>query len=104
MTPYIILIYGLLVLAGGIMGYVKANSMASLVAGGVSGLVLIGSAVAMLRGMYQVGWWLALIVAVILLARFGMAAYSSGFKMMPGGLMIILSVIAIVALLVGRTR
>jgi uncharacterized membrane protein (UPF0136 family) len=104
MTVGIILIYGLLVLVGGIMGYVKANSMPSLIAGGVSGLVLIGSAIAMWRGFYVIGWWIALIVAALLLARFGYAAAANGFKMMPGGLMIILSVIAILALVAGRTR
>lgn len=104
MTTWVILVYGLLVLVGGVMGYVKANSMASLMAGGVSGVVLIASALAMWRGFYQLGWWIALIVAALLLARFGYAAAANGFKMMPGGLMIILSVIAILALVVGRSR
>lgn len=104
MTVGIILIYGLLVLVGGVMGYVNAKSTASLMAGGVSGLILIGSAIAMWRGFYVVGWWIALIVAALLLARFGYAAAANGFKMMPGGLMIILSVIAVLALVVGRSR
>jgi uncharacterized membrane protein (UPF0136 family) len=104
MTAWIILIYGLLVLAGGIMGYVKAQSTPSLVAGGLSGVILIASALAMMRGAYQIGWWIALVVAVLLLGRFGVNAATHGFKMMPGGLMIILSLIAIVALVAGKTR
>ncbi|MFN2456273.1 MAG: TMEM14 family protein [Pyrinomonadaceae bacterium] len=103
MTALIILVYGVLVFAGGVIGYVKANSRASLAAGSISGVLLIASAVAMMRGgSYPLGWWLALIVAVLLLARFGLAAMSN-FKMMPGGLMIVLSIIAIIALLMGRT-
>ncbi len=101
-TAWIILIYGVLVAVGGVMGYVRAQSVPSLVAGGVAGVLLIASAVAMMRGPFQIGWWAALIIAVLLLLRFGSAAFS-GFKMMPGGLMIILSVIAIVVLLLGRT-
>ena len=101
MTAWIILIYGILVLAGGIIGYVKANSTPSLIAGGVSGVLLIAAALAMLRGAYQIGWFIAIFIAIVLLARFGIAAMS-GFKMMPGGLMIILSLIAIVALVAGR--
>jgi len=102
MTAWIILLYGVLVAAGGVMGYVKANSRASLIAGGVSGVLLIVSSVAMMRGAYSLGWWLALIVAILLLARFAMASLN-GFKMMPGGLMIVLSVIAILVLLTNRT-
>ena len=101
MTAWVVLLYGVLVAAGGVLGYVRAQSTASLVAGGVAGLVLVGAGVAMMRGAYGAGWWVALIVAVLLLARFG-AASLNGFKMMPGGLMIILSVIAIIALLAGR--
>ncbi len=102
MTAWIILLYGVLVAAGGVVGYVKASSRASLIAGGVSGVLLIVSSVAMMRGAYSLGWWLALIVAVLLLARFAMASLN-GFKMMPGGLMIVLSVIAILILLTNRT-
>ena len=101
MIGWVILIYGILVAAGGIMGYTRAQSVISLVAGGVSGVLLIGAALTMMRGPYQVGWWVALIVALLLLANFG-ARSLSGFKMMHGGLMIILSLIAIIALIIGR--
>lgn len=102
-TAWVILIYGVLVAAGGAYGYFKASSLASLIAGGVSGLILIGAGVAMKRGAYAVGWWTALIVAGLLLGRF---AYSSAtaesFKFMPGGMMILLSLAAMVALIAGR--
>jgi uncharacterized membrane protein (UPF0136 family) len=101
MTAIIILIYGVLVAAGGVMGYVKANSTASLAAGLVSGILLVGAAVAMMRGAYTAGWWVALIVALLLLARFVYASIGN-FKMMPGGIVILLSVIAVIALIIGR--
>ena len=100
-TAWIILIYGILVAAGGVMGYVKAGSRASLIAGGISGLLLIGAAAGMMRGAYAVGWWVALVVAALLLARFAVASIGN-FKMMPGGIMIILSLVAIIFLLLGR--
>jgi uncharacterized membrane protein (UPF0136 family) len=103
MTTWLVLIYGILVAAGGVMGYVKATSMASLLAGGVAGLVLIGAAVLMMRGSYAAGWWVSLVVALLLLGRFGSVAVSKGFNLMPGGLVIILSVIVLAALLVQRT-
>ena len=103
MIGWVVLIYGILVAAGGVMGYARAKSVPSLIAGGASGLILIGAAAAMMRGSYQAGWWLALIVALLLLANFGFRSLS-GFKMMPGGLMIILSLIAIMVLLMNRNQ
>lgn len=102
-TAWIILIYGILVAAGGAYGYVKAQSMASLIAGVVSGVLLSGASVAMMRGAYSIGWWLALVVAVALLLRFASTAFGANFKFMPGGLMIALSIVAIIALLLERT-
>ncbi len=101
MASWIILIYAILVAVGGVMGYLKAGSTASLVAGGLSGIVLAGSAVAMMRGSYQTGWWIALVVTILLLGRFGMAALKE-FKMMPGGMVIIMSLIVLVVLLTHR--
>ncbi len=102
-TPWLVLIYGILVAAGGVMGYAKAGSMASLVAGCVAGLLLAGSTALMLRGSYQTGWWLALVVTLLLLGRFGSAALSGGFKLMPGGMVIIVSLIVLAGLLLQRT-
>lgn len=103
MTAWIVLIYGILVAIGGIMGYVKAQSMASLVAGVGAGLILAGAAFAMMRDAYQAGWWIALVVAILLLARFGNAAMKE-FKMMPGGMVIILSIVVLITLLMNRGR
>lgn len=104
LTAWVILIYGVLVAAGGGYGYLKANSLASLIAGGVSGLILIGASVAMMRGAYTAGWWTALVIAALLLARFGYGAATAGsFKFMPGGMMILMSLAAIIALIAGRT-
>lgn len=100
-TALIILIYGILVLAGGVLGYVRANSIPSLAAGGIAGLVLIGASAAMWRGAYSLGWWVALIVAALLLFNFGSTVFRGNFKLMPGGLMILLSIIALIALVIG---
>jgi uncharacterized membrane protein (UPF0136 family) len=103
MIAWLVLIYGILIAVGGYMGYRK-GSMASLIAGGVSGIALVGAAVAMMKGAYTAGWWVSLIVAAILLIRFGKGALSEGFKMMPGGMVIILSIIVIAALLTRRAQ
>jgi uncharacterized membrane protein (UPF0136 family) len=104
MASWVVLLFGILVAVGGVMGYVSAKSTASLIAGVVAGLLLAGSSIAMMRDAYQAGWWLALVVTILLLGRFGYAAYEKGFKMMPGGMVIIMSLIVLVVLLTQRGR
>jgi uncharacterized membrane protein (UPF0136 family) len=104
MIAWLVLIYGIVMAVGGVMGYVKKDSMASLIAGGVSGIALVGAAVAMMKDAYSAGWWISLVVALLLLGRFGSVALSKGFEMMPGGLVIILSIIVIAVLLTHRTQ
>lgn len=87
-------IFGVLTIAGGVMGYVKAQSMASLVAGGVSGLLLIGAG-ALIATKTQPGLILGLLVSLALAGRF-IPAYLNKHTFMPAGLMSILSVIGIV--------
>jgi uncharacterized membrane protein (UPF0136 family) len=104
MIAWLVLIYGILVAVGGVMGYAKSQSAPSLIAGGGSGIALVGAAVAMLKGSYSAGWWISLIVALLLLGFFVSRALSGGFKMMPGGMVIILSIIVIAALLTHRAQ
>ena len=80
--------YGVLSLAGGIMGYAKAKSRASLIAGGISGLVLIGSA-ALAASHPAAGFAVACVVSLALVGRFAKSAAgkrASGVaKLMIGG-------------------
>ena len=62
-------IYGLIALTGGVIGFVKAGSLASLIAGGVSGLVLIAAA-AFIPRKPKPALIVALVVSLALLGRF----------------------------------
>lgn len=93
----IILLYGLLLLLGGMIGFLKAQSIASLVMGSVFALIAFGSGLALFKGSI-VGWWAGLIVSIFLTAFFGYRFYMSN-KFMPSGLMAIISVIVFIALL-----
>ncbi len=63
------LIFGIVMIFGGIMGFVKARSVPSLVAGGLSGLIFVISALAPVNGYYT--WMIVdLIVCVLLAGRF----------------------------------
>jgi uncharacterized membrane protein (UPF0136 family) len=67
-------LYGLISLGGGILGYQLKGSTASLVAGGIAGLLLLACAAGVFR---QPVWSLvgAIIVALALLGRFAMVTF-----------------------------
>jgi uncharacterized membrane protein (UPF0136 family) len=69
--------YGVLSLVGGVMGYVKAKSRASLIAGGVSGVLLIGGAVLALSHP-AAGLAIASVVSLALVFRFAKSLLAKG--------------------------
>jgi uncharacterized membrane protein (UPF0136 family) len=85
-------LFGLLAIIGGAMGYARAKSKPSLIAGSVSGALLI---IAGLLSPGVPGLVLALIVSVLLLAHFG-RSYAAKKKPMPAIPMIVLSGICII--------
>jgi len=89
-------VYGSLVLAGGIMGYRKARSRASLVSGLVSAAFLFLAAILIFRGN-PIGSRLAMAVALLLLVFFAIR-WLKGGKFMPAGLMVMSSAIALALL------
>ena len=81
-----VIIYGLLVLIGGLMGYNKAGSKVSLISGVLSGLLLISAAIMQLQGLAW-GLILARLVTAILVVVFAMRLLKTR-KFMPAGLML----------------
>ncbi len=92
------IVFGLLTIVGGLMGYVKAGSTASLIAGSVSGILLLLAAF-LLSGNLVVGLALAALVSVALAGRF-VPAFIKTHHVMPAGLMSVLSVIGIIVAIV----
>ncbi|HTV19919.1 MAG TPA: TMEM14 family protein [Polyangiaceae bacterium] len=86
--------YGVLSLVGGTMGYVKAKSRASLIAGGVSGLVLLGSAL-LATSNPVAGFAIACVVSIALVARFAKSAIAKrapvALVMIGGGLAVLVT-------------
>lgn len=95
-----LLIYALLVLGGGVMGYTRRGSKPSLIAGSVCGVILLISFFAALGGSAVTGLVLGLVVALLLLVVFALR-YRHTRRMMPAGLMAILSFAAAVIYLLG---
>lgn len=92
------IVFGLLTIVGGVMGYVKVGSTASLIAGSVSGILLLLAAF-LLPGNLAVGLALATVVSVALAVRFVPAFIKTG-SLMPAGLMSVLSVIGVIMAIV----
>ena len=90
----VILLYGLLVFGGGIIGYTASGSMASVIAGGVFGLLLLASGVGVL-GAKDMGFLMAPLLTVLLTAFFGNRLVQSG-EFMPSGLMMALGLVTLI--------
>lgn len=93
LTKIYYFVFGLITIAGGVMGFVKAGSTASLIAGGGAGLLLIVAG-ALIATKTQPGLILGLLVSLALAARFA-PIYFATHKMMPAGLIALLSVVGI---------
>jgi uncharacterized membrane protein (UPF0136 family) len=88
------IVFGLLTIAGGIMGYVKAGSTASIIAGSISGVLLLVGAF-LLPTNLAAGLAVAGITSLLLAGRFVPAFIKTG-QPMPAGMMSVLSVIGLV--------
>ncbi|HPA19205.1 MAG TPA: TMEM14 family protein [Verrucomicrobiae bacterium] len=86
-------VFGVLAAAGGVLGWVRARSVASVVAGLASGVALFAAG-QLGSGGNRAGHWIAAVVSALLLARFG-PAWARG-KAMPGAPMTVLSVVGLI--------
>jgi uncharacterized membrane protein (UPF0136 family) len=96
------IVFGLLTIAGGVVGYVKAGSTASIIAGGITGVLLLVAAF-LLPEHRVAGLATALIVSLLLAAQFVPKLLRTG-RVMPAGIMSVLSVIGIITAIVVWVR
>ncbi len=90
--------FGVLTIAGGVVGYAKAGSVASIIAGGITGILLIVAAF-LLPEYRAAGLATAFIISLLLAAQFIPKFLRTG-RVMPAGMMSILSVIGIIVAIV----
>jgi len=88
------IIFGALTIVGGIVGYLKAGSVASIIAGSITGVLLLVAAF-LLPEHRMVGLATALIVSLLLAAQFIPKLLRTG-TVMPAGIMSLLSVIGVI--------
>ena len=95
-------VFGVLTIAGGVAGYVKAGSVASIIAGSITGVLLLVAAF-LLPAHRAIGLATAFIISVLLAAQFAPKFIRTG-RLMPAGMMSILSVIGIIAAIVAWVK
>lgn len=96
------IVFGALTIIGGIVGYAKAGSTASIIAGSITGVLLLVAAF-LLPEHRAVGLATALIISLLLAAQFIPKLLRTG-RVMPAGIMSLLSVIGIIVVIVAWVR
>lgn len=93
-TVFVIFLFGVFSLVGGLIGYLKADSMPSLIAGSISGIILLLCSYGILRDN-QLAAIVTLLVALLLGGRF-LLTIIKNFKLMPDFLIILFSLLTII--------
>jgi uncharacterized membrane protein (UPF0136 family) len=101
-TKIYFIVFGILTIAGGVIGYVKAGSMPSIIAGSISGILLLVAAF-LLPDHRVAGLATGLIISLLLAGQFIPKFIRTG-KAMPAGMMSILSAIGIIMAIVAWTK
>jgi uncharacterized membrane protein (UPF0136 family) len=96
------IVFGVLTVAGGVVGYVKAGSVASIIAGSITGVLLLVAAF-LLPEHRAIGLATAFIISLLLAAQFAPKFIRTG-RAVPAGMMSILSVIGIIAAIVAWVK
>jgi len=95
-------VFGVLTIAGGVVGYLKAGSVASIIAGSITGVLLLIAAF-LLPEHRAIGLATAFIVSLLLAAQFVPKFIRTG-RVMPAGMMSVLSVIGVIAAIVAWVK
>lgn len=96
----VLFFYALLNIGGGIEGYMAKGSIASLISGVASGLILIGAAT-LAKSNPKIGYGIAAFVTVAT-AGFFISRYVKSHAVWPALVMIVASVLVLVCLIVGH--
>lgn len=88
-------VFGALTIVGGVVGYVKAGSVASIIAGSIAGVLLLVAAF-LLPEHRTAGLATAFVISLFLAAQFIPKFLRTG-RVMPAGMMSVLSAIGIIA-------
>lgn len=101
-SAFVFIFYGILVLAGGIIGYMKANSQPSLIMGSVFALLLIASGIALLK-QSDLAYFAGVALSVILTFFFSYRFFITQ-NFMPAGMMAIVSLVVVIIAIINKLK
>jgi uncharacterized membrane protein (UPF0136 family) len=91
-------IYAVLLAVGGVLGFVKARSRASLISGLLSAVfAVVALGLALLRNRFGIP--LGVLLAIVLFVLFGYRYALRGRRFMPSGLLAVVSLVVLAVLL-----
>jgi uncharacterized membrane protein (UPF0136 family) len=91
-------IYGVLLAVGGLIGYFKAGSRPSLIAGMLSALAAF-AALGLSVGRSQIGPPLGVLLSIVLFVLFGYRYAIKTRKFMPSGLLAVISLVVLTVMI-----
>ena len=86
-------VYALLLMAGGLIGFLKAGSRPSLIAGVMSGLLAVGCLMVFMFASPRGGCWAGVALAGLMAVVFVIRLKKTG-KFMPSGMLLAMSAVA----------
>ena len=98
----LVIIYSIIVLAGGLIGYLKADSLPSLISGVVFGAALFTCGMGILKSN-ATAFLFSIALSFVLTAFFAYRYWPTG-KLMPSGMMAILSGLIFLLLISTRAK
>lgn len=101
-TTIVTYIYATLVLVGGIVGYVLAGSVASIMASSIFFVLLVVAGYGMNKGCNS-AYNMSLVLTLLLTLFFGYRFFES-YKLAPAGIMTLLSALTFIYLITQRTK
>lgn len=102
LSAWIVLIYSLLILIGGMIGYSQAHSLPSLISGSIFGFLLLLCSIGMFKKSV-LAYTLSLALSAML-TLFFFYRFIITMKLMPAGMMAIISLSTITFILWNRKR
>lgn len=101
-SAIVIGVFGFFNIIGGIIGYVKAQSIASLLSGGIAGILLLICAYGVTKNS-SIAAYGTIVISLLLGGRF-LTTMIKNFKVMPDLIIVVLSCLSIIAAILAQVK